>query len=260
MRRLLALATTTLVAGLAFMLAQPAEAQSRLQIIQERGTLRVGTTGDFNPMSVRDPATNTYKGFDIDAMEQLAADLGVGVEWVPAEWATLVAGVASDQYDIFSGASLNMGRARTVGYSIPYFQAGTVPLTLDRNADRFSSWDDINQPGVKVAVSLGTVFEEQARAHFPNAEIVSVQSPATGFQEVLAGRSDVTITSNVEASSLVQRFENMVWLDVPARNLRPFAYPLPQDDFAWINFVNSWVTLKTTEGFYDALRDKWMPN
>ena len=174
--------------------------------------------------------------------------------------ATLVAGVASNQYDIFSGASLNMGRARTVGYSIPYFQAGTVPLSLANNADRFSSWDDINKAGVTVAVSLGTVFEEQARAHFPNAEIVAVQTPATGFQEVLAGRSDVTITSNVEASSLVQRFENMVWLDVGARNLRPFAYPLPQDDFAWINFVNSWVTLKTTEGFYEGLRDKWMPN
>ena len=130
MQKVLALAAALLAMGL----AQAAEAQSRLQIIQERGTLRVGTTGDFSPMSVRDPATNTYKGFDIDAMEQLAADLGVEVEWVPAEWATLVAGVASDQYDIFSGASLNMGRARTVGYSIPYFQAGTVPLTLQNNA------------------------------------------------------------------------------------------------------------------------------
>ncbi len=239
--------------------AQTAAAQSRLQLIQERGTIRVGTTGDFNPMSVRDPATNTYKGFDIDAMEQLATDLGVEVEWVPAEWATLVAGIASNQYDIFSGASLNMGRARTVGYSIPYFQAGTVPLTMAGNADRITSWDSINQPGVKVAVSLGTVFDEQARAHFPNAEIVSVQTPATGFQEVLAGRSDVTITSNVEASTLVERFPDMVWVNVEPRNLRPFAYPLPQDDFAWINFVNSWVTLKVTEGFYDSLEAKWMP-
>ena len=69
----------------------------------------------------------------------------------------------------------------------------------------------------------------------------------------------MTITSNVEASSLVQRFENMVWMEVDARNLRPFAYPLPQDDFAWINFVNSWVTLKTIEGFYRHLAQKWKP-
>ena len=27
-------------------------------------------------MSVRDPATNSYKGFDIDVMTQLAADSG----------------------------------------------------------------------------------------------------------------------------------------------------------------------------------------
>lgn len=255
MRKVLALAVVVLAMGL----AQAAEAQSRLQLIQERGTLRVGTTGDFNPMSFRDPDSNDLVGFDIDAMKQLAADLGVEVEWVPAEWATLVAGIAANQYDIFSGASLNMGRARTVGYSLPYFQAGTVPLTMQENAERFSSWEAINQPGVTVAVSLGTVFQEQAEQHFPNADIIAVQSPATGYQEILAGRADITITSNVEASSLVQRFENMVWLDVGARNLRPFAYPLPQDDFAWINFVNSWVTLKTTEGFYEGLGDKWMP-
>lgn len=259
MRRVLALAAAVLVGGLAIGLSPAAEAQSRLQIIQERGTLRVGTTGDFNPMSMRDPTSNELVGFDIDAMKQLAADLGVEVEWVPAEWATLVAGIAADQYDIFSGASLSMGRARTVGYSIPYFRAGTVPLIMQDSVDRFNSWADINRAGVRVAVSLGTVFQEQAREHFPNAEIIAVQSPATGYQEILAGRADVTITSNVEASSLVQRFENMVWMEVDARNLRPFAYPLPQDDFAWINFVNSWVTLKTIEGYYRHLAEKWTP-
>ena len=65
--------------------AQGAPAKSRLQTILERGTLRVGTTGDFNPMSIRDAATNTYRGFDVEAMEQLAKDMGVKVEWVPAE-------------------------------------------------------------------------------------------------------------------------------------------------------------------------------
>ena len=54
-----------------------AQTKSHLQSILERGTLRVGTTGDFNPMSVKDPATNTYKGFDIEAAEQLAKDMGI---------------------------------------------------------------------------------------------------------------------------------------------------------------------------------------
>ena len=119
MKFLRTLAVALTVAGLSVAGSAFAQTKSKLQQILERGTLRVGTTGDFNPMSVRDPATNSYKGFDIDAMQQLTKDLGVKVEWVPAEWATLVAGITADRYDIFSGASLSMARAKTVGFSVP---------------------------------------------------------------------------------------------------------------------------------------------
>ena len=35
-----------------------------LKAILERGVLRVGSTGDYNPMSYLDPETNRYVGFD----------------------------------------------------------------------------------------------------------------------------------------------------------------------------------------------------
>ena len=63
------------VAVLAFAGAAQAQTKSHLNQILERGSLKVGTTGDFNPMSIRDPANNTFKGFEIDAAEQLAKDL-----------------------------------------------------------------------------------------------------------------------------------------------------------------------------------------
>ena len=85
--------------------------ESKLQEILKRGELRVGTTGDFNPMTVKDPATNTYKGFDIDVVTELAKDMGVKLTFVPTEWKTLVAGITSDKYDISTSASLNAKRA-----------------------------------------------------------------------------------------------------------------------------------------------------
>lgn len=241
--------------------AAQAQTKSRLNQILERGSIRVGTTGDFNPMSVRDPATNSFKGFDVEAAEELAKDMGVKVEFVQAEWPTLIAGVVSNKYDIFmGGSSMNMARARTVGFTLPYTEAGTLPVVLKENAGKFKSWNDINQAGVKVAVTLGTVFEEQAKAHFPKAQIVAVQPPAAGFQEVMARRADVTITSNVEASQLVQRYDQLVITarDEP-RNRRPFAYMAAQDDVVWLNFLNSWVTMKKADGYFERLEAKWMP-
>ena len=241
--------------------AQTSGGKSRLAQILERGSVRIGTTGDFNPMSFRDPGSNEYKGFDIAAMEQLAKDLGVKVEWVATEWAQLVAGIAANRFDIFSGASVSMARAKTAAFTLPYLEAGTVPLSLKANVAKFSSWESINTAGTRVAVSMGTVFEEQARRHFPKAEIKGVQAPATGYQEVLSNRADVTITSNVEASTLVKRFEQLA-INVPGaqmRNKRPFAYVVAQDDFTWLNYVNTWVTLKKSEGFFDALEQQWLP-
>ena len=65
-------------------LAGPALAQTKSKLTQilERRTLRVGTTGDFNPMSFKDTSTNSLVGYDIEAMTQLATDMGVKVEFV----------------------------------------------------------------------------------------------------------------------------------------------------------------------------------
>ena len=42
------------------------------------------------------------------------------------------------------------------------------------------------------------------------------------------------------------------------RSMRPGAFLLPQDDQIWINYVNHWVDLKHTEGFFEALSAKWL--
>ena len=87
------------------------QSESKLQKILNAGELKVGTTGDFNPMTVKDPATNTYKGFDIDVAKELAKDMGVKLTFVPTEWKTLVAGIISDKYDLSTSASLSPKRA-----------------------------------------------------------------------------------------------------------------------------------------------------
>ena len=238
----------------------PAHAESTLQRILQTGKIRVGTTGDWNPMSMRDPSTNTYKGFDIDVVSELASDLGVDLVFVPTDWKTLISGMVAGKYDISTSASITPSRIRTVGFSRSYYQVGTIPLTLKSNVDRFSTWSAINRPGVRVAVTMGTSFEQQVKQFFPEAQIVSVEAPARDFQEVLSGRADVSITSNLEASQLVGTYPQLtvVPVDKP-RSPADLAFITPQDDQVWINYLNHWIDIKTNRGFFQALQRRWMP-
>lgn len=254
MTRLLA-ALTALTLTLA---AAGAQAQSALAEILSDGVLKVGTTGDWNPMTMRDPATNSYRGYDIDVMTQLAADLGVEVEFVPTDWKTLVNGVVAGKYHITGSASISPGRAKVAGFSDSYFSLATVPLTLRENADRFRDWADLDQPDVTVAATLGTTQEQQVKAFFPNATHKIVEAPARDFQEVLSGRADAHITSNVEAFKLVEQYPQMMVVPVGRpRAPTPVAMLLPQDDQVWINYVNTWIALKTESGFFEELGAKW---
>jgi cyclohexadienyl dehydratase len=213
-----------------------AQSNSRLHKILQAGELRVGTTGDWNPMTVRDPATNSYKGFDIDVVNELAKDLGVKLKFVPTEWKTLINGIVADKYDISTSASVTSQGIRTVGFTKSYYQISTVPLTLKKNLGQFKDWEDINKPSVTVAVTLGTSQEQQVKKFFPNASIRSIEAPARDFHEVLAGRAQISVTSNLEASKLIQAHAQLVIVPVSEpRTPADLAFIVAQGDQVWLN-------------------------
>ncbi|MCV2873060.1 transporter substrate-binding domain-containing protein [Defluviimonas sp. WL0050] len=247
------------IAALGLVLAAPAAmAQSALQDILNNGVLKVGTTGDWNPMTMKDTATDSYTGYDIDVMTALATDLGVEVEFVPTDWKTLVSGVTAGKYHMTGSASISPARAKAAGYSQSYFSLATVPLINKKDADRFKDWADLDNGDVTVAATLGTTQEKQVKEFFPNAQYKIVEAPARDFQEVLAGRAQAHITSNVEANKLVAQYPELMIVPVSAPRARtPIAMLLPQDDQVWINYVNTWITLKKEAGFFDELGAKW---
>ncbi|KPN61760.1 hypothetical protein AKJ29_03955 [Aliiroseovarius crassostreae] len=96
------------------------------------------------------------------------------------------------------------------------------------------------------------------RDWFPNADIKVVEAPARGYQEVISGRADVFITSNIEGATLTEKFPQIrrMEVDAPARPT-PIAMILPQAGQVWINYVNNWIKLKQEKGFFAATAAKW---
>jgi len=188
--------TIAVVAALCFT-ASPAFAQSALNEILNEGKLKVGTTGDWNPMTVKDPASNSYEGYDIDIMTELAKDLDVELEFVATDWKTLVNGVVAGNYHITGSASISPARMKAAGYSASYIAVEIQPYT--------TAW-------------------------FPDSEIKAIEAPALQHQEVLSGRSDVFVTSNIEGATLTEKFDKIVPINVDAaRAPTPIAMLLPLD-------------------------------
>ena len=234
-----------------------ANAESKLETIKKSGELRVGTTGDWDPMSMKDPATNKYKGFDIDVMKELAKDLGVKVKFVPAEWKTIVAGITADRYDISTSVTKTPKRAEVAGFTATYYKYGTVPLVLKKNLNKFPTWKSLDNKDVTIATTLGTSQEEKAKEFFPKSTLKSVEAPARDFQEVLAGRADGNITSSTEANKLIIKYPQLAIVPDGEKNPAFLAMMVNKNDKVWNNYVNEWIKNKKASGFFKKLLSKY---
>src|SRR3546814_6182339 len=70
-----------LPALLAAAIAFPAAAAEPPEKIKAAGKVIIASMPNYPPITYKDPATNTLKGFDIELGEAIAKEMGVKVEW-----------------------------------------------------------------------------------------------------------------------------------------------------------------------------------
>ena len=174
--------------------------KSTLDAIRERGILRVGTAGDYQPMSYLDPETNTYVGFDAALAEDLAASLGVEIEYVATSWPTLMEDTLNGKFDLaICGITVTEARKEQALMSNGYLENGKTVLCRAEDAEKYTSLEAINRPEVRVMENPGGLNEKFARENLPDATLIihNVNQEIPGL--IAVGEADVMITEVMEA-------------------------------------------------------------
>ena len=100
-----------------------------LESILARGVLRVGTAGDYMPMSYLDPETGNYVGFDAELAEDLAAALGVKVQYIETSWPTLMEDTLAGKFDLaVCGITITEARKEQALMSEGYLGTGKTVI------------------------------------------------------------------------------------------------------------------------------------
>jgi len=174
--------------------------------IKERGTLQVGTTGDYRPLSFRE-TDGRYWGFGIEIAGEIARRLGVGIQFVPTSWPTLTADVQTEPqtFDLaIGGITITDGRRETMLMSEGYLANGKTILCRASEADCYQSLADINKPEVRVMVNPGGLNEKFANENLTHATIIVHPKNEEIPSLIAKGEADVMITEITGAPYYVQ--------------------------------------------------------
>ncbi len=232
-----------------------------IERIQQRGTLMVGTTGDYRPLSFYEPETGEYWGFGIEIAQAIANRLGVEVEFVRTSWPTLTADVLAEPqlFDIaIGGITITDARRELMLMSDGYLANGKTILCRATDSSRFQSLADIDKPEVRVMVNPGGLNEQFANEHLTHATIIVHQNNEEIPALIAEWAADVMITETTEAPYYVQIDPRLA---APQLN-EPFTHGeigvlmrKGQDDL--LELVNDVIHQMKTDGSLQSLHEKY---
>jgi chorismate mutase-like protein len=237
----------------------PAPAASRFDEILARGTLRVGTTGDYKPFSYRIGTGNVFVGLDVALAVDLAKAMGVRLQLVPTTWPTMMPDFADNRFDIaMGGVSVTLERQKKAFFSIPYLRDGKTPIARCEDAPKYQTLAEIDRPEVRLVVNPGGTNERFARAHAPHAKLIVHPDNVTIFDRIVAGEADVMITDAIEARLQSRLHPKLCALHPDA----PFDFSekailLPRD-LALKAFVDQWLHQQIESGAFARLNEQWL--
>jgi polar amino acid transport system substrate-binding protein len=226
--------------GLGLMLAPHALAQgnSSLAAIKQRRVLRVGVT-QAPPWYSKDPRTGEWSsGLGVSMGKSMANALGVKFEAVEVTWGTAVAALQSNKIDIMYMMDATPERAQAVDFPKAPLLFYSLAV-LARDDLNVSTWEDLNQASVRIAVPQASSMDRFLSENVGKANIQRFPGNPEAIAAFQAGRADAVCLFHPPLLAARQRLgRGKIVVPTPAQSQPSSAAVRREDNKDFLAFVD----------------------
>ncbi|MET3794673.1 polar amino acid transport system substrate-binding protein [Aquamicrobium terrae] len=223
--------TGLVLAGLLAVLTMPFAAVAQgLPDLAGRKVVVV-TENAYPPLQFIDPKSGEQKGWEYDAMDEIAKRLNFEVEYRNASWDVMIQAVADGQYDIgMNGITINDERKAKVDFSDPYMRSEQFMLVRSdesrfTDAKSFAAFTDGligAQPGT---TPFYTTVYSVLDGNEQNPRIKLFETFGATILALISGDVDAVLTDGTAGEGYVES---------SGGGLKMVGGPLGSEDFGFI--------------------------
>ncbi len=234
--------------------------RSRLEVIQKRGSIRVGYFPNTLPYAfVNDQ--DRLVGLDMEMIHQLANDLGIKIELARIENPKAESQMLSDgSVDVtLGGRAITPTRALNVNFSDSYIHHTASFIVADHRRDEFSSIASINKmEQLNLGVGNDVYYRTIVSDLFPQAKLTTIDSARKYFKGKYED-VDALVFSAEAGSAWTLLYPDYVTVVPKGWKLRaPVGLALPKDQQNYLHFINTWLRLKEDNGTRQKIYEYWI--
>jgi cystine transport system substrate-binding protein len=240
--------------ALTLTLALPAQAADLLATVKARGTLKVALEGTYPPFNYKEK-NGELAGYDVDVAHLLGTKLGVKVEFVSSEWASILAGLSANKYDvIISQVGINAKREQAFDFSTPYIYSIPQLIVRKNETALYKSLADLK--GKKVGVGQGSLYEQQAKA-VGGIEVRSYAAAPDTMADLASGRIDAALNDSLMSAYLLKISKLPIKAGAEVGAAERIGIPFQKGNPQFKQALNKALAEAAADGSLKAISVKW---
>jgi polar amino acid transport system substrate-binding protein len=219
---------------------------------KKRGTFRVGVT-QAPPWFSKDPKTGQWSsGLGISMGKAMADALGARLETVEVSWGNAIAALQSDKIDIMFMLDATPERKQAVDFpESPLLYYSLAVLARDDLPAK--TWEDLNKPGVRIAVPQASSMDRFVSEHAAKADLQRFPDNAAAIAAFQSGRVDAVCLFHPPLLAARQRLgKGKIVVPTPAQSQASSAAIRKNDP----EFV-AWVDKQLAAFYKSGQTQKW---
>lgn len=218
--------------------------------------LVVGMELAYPPFEMTD-TNGQPAGISVEIARALAEYLGrpLRIENIPFDG--LIPALKTGRIDlILSSMTATEERARSIDFSDPYLQVGLALLIHAGSDVRTAS--DLNAPGRRVAVKLGTTGELYAKEHLPLADVHVLREESACVLEVIQGKADAFIYDQMSVYNHWRRNPDATRPNLEPIRRESWAIGIRKGNDALRDKVNAFLADFRAKGGFEDLGNRYL--
>lgn len=236
------------------------QARPRLDVIRERGSIRVGYFSNKLPYAFRND-NNEVVGFDMEMLHALSRDIGVKIELTRLKMRKTESQILTDgRIDIIiGGTTITPIRALDVAFSDAYTHSTAGFMVADARRDEFSSIYNIRaMESLNLGMLDNVYYEKTAQKLFPNAKLMVVKSPRKYFKGQYKDIDAFVYSAEAGAAWTMLYPKYSVVIPKGLKLRAPVGFMLPKGQLEYLQFINTWLKLKKDNGYQQKVYEHWI--
>ncbi|MFO1440537.1 MAG: transporter substrate-binding domain-containing protein [Verrucomicrobiaceae bacterium] len=227
-----------------------------LTACSKRDVIVIGMDATYPPFEFVDEK-GLISGVSVEIGREIGKTAGKEVEFRNINFDGLITALRTGSIDfVISSMTANDERRKSIDFSEPYVKTG-LAILAGKDAS-VQSVTDLQAPGRKVVVRLGTTGESWARQNLPKAEIKVLDLDTSCVMEVVNGNVDAWIYDQLSIMNYQAKHpEKTRALLAPLRE-ESWAVGLRQGDEAKKSIVNETLARMRNDGSFARLADQFM--